>query len=260
MTRDGQGVTGEAVTDTPVTGGAVTKLRRWISAGALACGLLAGCQTPPELAPPPGVQAISAPTPKVGEFWEYAVRDAYTGLPRGLWRYTVSRVDPGSFIVDLTQDGNLLDTRVYAPGWNPLQAPMTNLQRFRYDPPFPALDFPLYPGKAWKRIVRSTDPETGRTYHTHVHASVGGWHRIRVPAGEFDALQIVRTVYAGNMESFRLQEEIVEIDWYVPQLGNVVVKEGRSSHLDTSRSGGRFRPLRVYGEWLIAELVQHGGH
>ena len=134
---------------------------------------------------------------------------------------------------------------------------MTNLQRFRYEPAFPAFEFPLYPGKAWRRVIRSTDPESGRTYSTHVHANVGGWSRIRVPAGEFDALQVTRYVYAGNMESFNLQEEIIESDWYSPQLGYVVVKETRSSHLDTSRSGGKYRPLRVYGDWLIAELVQH---
>jgi hypothetical protein len=222
--------------------------------------VIAGCATPPETAPPPGVATVPAPAPKVGEFWEYAVRDAYTGLPRGLIRYSVSRVDPGSYLVDVTREGQLVDSQVYAAGWNAIQAPMTNLQRFRYEPPFPAFDFPLYPGKVWRRVVRSTDPETGRTYNTHVHATVGGWHRIRVPAGEFDALQVTRSVYAGNMESFRLQEEIVESDWYVPQLGFVVVREGRSSYVDTSRSGGRQRPLRVRGDWLIGELVQHGGH
>jgi hypothetical protein len=220
--------------------------------------VLAGCMTtPPETAPPPGVATVPAPTPRVGELWEYAVRDAYTGAPRGLLRYTVTRVDPASYIVDVTRDGQLVDTQVFAPGWNALQAPMTNLQRFRFEPAFPALEFPLYPGKVWRRVIRSTDPESGRTYSTHVHATVGGWHRIRVPAGEFDALQVTRYVYAGNMESFNLQEEIIEVDWYAPQLGYVAMRETRSSHLDTSRSGGKHRPLRVNGDWLIAELVQH---
>jgi hypothetical protein len=238
---------------------AARTIRRWCSAGALACSLLAGCatQTPVETAPPPGASTVALPSPKPGEFWEYAVRDAYTGLPRGLFRYTVTRVDPTSYLVDVTRDGQLVDTHVYAPGWNGIQHPMTNLQRFRYEPAFPEFEFPLYPGKSWRRVVRSIDPETGRSYNTHVHASVGGWHRIRVPAGEFDALPVTRYVYAGNAESFTLQEEIYEVDWYAPQLGYVVVREGRSSHIDTSRSGGRHRPLRVRGDWLIAELVQH---
>lgn len=231
----------------------------WCSAIAVAC-VVAGCVTPPpspEIPPPAGAATVAAPAVRPGQFWEYMVRDAYTGLPRGLYRYTVTRVDPASYLVDVSQDGRLLDTHAYAPGWNGIQLPMTNLQRFRYEPAFPAFEFPLYPGKSWRRVVRSTDPETGRSYNTHVHASVGGWRRIRVPAGEFDALPVTRSVYAGNAEFFRLQEEIVEVDWYAPQLGFVVVREGNSSHIDTSRSGGRRRPLRVQGDWLIGELVQH---
>jgi hypothetical protein len=233
-------------------------LRSWIGAALLACGLLAGCETPPNAPPPPGVQTIPAPQVRLGEFWEYAVRDAYTGIPRGIYRYTVSRIGPDHYVVDVTHDGQPVDTRIYAPGWNALEAPMTNLQRFRYQPPFPAFEFPLYPGKVWRRIVHSTDPQTGKTYSTHVHAQVGGWHHVRVPAGEFDALQVTRSIWAGNGEWFTLQEEIVENDFYAPQVGYVVVREGTSSHIDTSRAGGgRGRPLRVRGDWLIAELVRH---
>jgi hypothetical protein len=80
-----------------------------------------------------------------------------------------------------------------------------------------------------------------------------------VPAGEFDALEVKRYVYAGNAEFFTLQEEIVQTDWYSPELGYVIASEANSSHIDTSRSGGaRGRPLRVRGDWLIAELVRHG--
>lgn len=92
----------------------------------------------------------------------------------------------------------------------------------------------------------------------HVHASVGGWRRIKVPAGEFDALEVRRTIYAGNAEFFNSQEEILETDWYAPSVRNFVVSEGTSSHVDTSRSGGGRDdpPLRVRGDWLVAELVR----
>jgi hypothetical protein len=47
----------------------------------------------------------------------------------------------------------------------------------------------------------------------------------------------------------------VQTDWYAPAVGYMVMSEGNSSHIDTSRSGGgRGRPLRVRGDWLIAEL------
>jgi len=200
----------------------------------------------------------AAPRVKVGEYWAYAVRDRYTGSPRGLYRYTVSRVDPDRVVVDLTHDDARVDTFIYTPDWRGLEHPLRNTKRFRYSPAFPAYVFPLYPEQTWRRIVSSTDVETGRSYRTHVHASVREWRRIKVPAGEFDAIEVRRRIYAGNSEYFKLQEEIDEIDWYAPSIGQVVASEGNSSHLDTSRTTGRFEtPMRVRGDWLIAELVRH---
>lgn len=219
---------------------------------------LEGCATAPE--PQSAGAAPALPPPPVGAYWDYAVRDAYTGLSRGNVRYTVARADPDRIVVDVTRDGERIDTHVYAPDWNGIEHPMTNLQRFRFNPPFPAFEFPLDAGKRWRRIVQATDPVTGRSYSVHVHASVGPARRIRVAAGEFDAIPVMRQVYAGNAEFFKLQEEIVQTDWFAPAAGNVVVSEATSSHIDTSRSGGgRGRPLRVRGDWLIAELVDYSG-
>jgi hypothetical protein len=226
--------------------------------GALACGAIGACSTAPELPPPQGLASVPAPSPRQGQFWEYAVRDGYTGFARGLYRYTVARAEGDRIVVDVARDGERMDTYIYAPGWNGLEHPLTNLQRFRYDPAFPAFEFPLQAGKSWRRVVRATDPMTGRSYSVHIHASVSGWRRIRVPAGEFDALQVRRYVFAGNAEYFNLQEEIVQNDLYAPAVGFVAVTEGNSSHIDTSRSGGgRGRPLRVRGDWLIGELVRY---
>jgi hypothetical protein len=184
--------------------GAKDRLRLFFGAGTLVCSvLLAACAAieQPPAPPPPGVATVPAPAVKAGTFWEYAVRDGYTGLPRGVRRYTVSRVDPDRVVVDVTRDGERVDTHVYAPGWQGLEHPLRNLQRFRYAPAFPSYFFPLYPGQSWRSIVSSTDPATGRSYRTHVHASVGGWRRIKVPAGEYDALEVRRQIYAGNAES-----------------------------------------------------------
>lgn len=229
------------------------------AARAFACVLLGACAYPPPQPPPPGTPSIAAPVVKEGDFWEYAVRDAYTGLPRGLYRHTVSRAAPDGIVVDVTRDGQPFDVHRYLPGWQGLEHPLRNLQRFRYSPPYPAYVFPLYPGQTWRVVVTSTDPATGSAYRTHVHATVGGWRRIKAPAGEFDAIEVRRYIYAGNAEFFRLQEEIVETDWYAPAIGNAVVSEGRSSHIDTSRGGGGRNdpPLRVRGDWLVAELVRH---
>jgi hypothetical protein len=225
-----------------------------------ALAALAACAAP--IASPPGTAssapAASAPQVKVGDYWDYAVHDGWTKLPRGIYRYQVVRVDPAGVVVQLSNDGKLLDTLVYAPGWNGRELPLTNTQRFRYDPTYTAYDYPLEPGKRWHSVLRSTDVVTGRTFNTHVSGRVIGWERVRVPAGEFEALKIERSVFAGNMEGYRTQEEIAEIDWYVPSVRRAVRTSANSQHFDTSQGGGDGGgeyPLRIRGDYLIAELV-----
>jgi hypothetical protein len=227
-----------------------------VTAALLLLILLPGCATVEPGPAPAGATTAQAPTPKVGNYWEYAVRDGYTGLPRGTYRYTVSRVDPDRVVLDLTRDGERVDSYIYAPGWNGIEHPLRNLQRFRYSPPYPAYAFPLYTGERWRSIVNSTDVQTGRSYKTHVHADVGAWRRMKVPAGEFEAVEVRRTVYAGNAESFKLQEEIAEADWYAPAVGFPIMSAGKSSHIDPTRTI-RGVALRIYGDWLIAELVSY---
>ena len=230
------------------------------AAALVVCSVILGCALPPEASTPPaGVATVPAPTIRVGDYWEYAVRDRYTGSPRGVYRYTVSHAGADRVTVDVTRDGERIDAQTYTPDWSGIEHPLRNLQRFRYAPAYPAYAFPLYPGKRWRSVVSATDVQTGKTYRMHVHSSVGGWRRMKVPAGEFDALEIRRSIYAGNAEFFNSQEEIVETDWYAPSAGYFIASEGTSSHVDTSRSGGGRGdpPLRVRGDWLVAELVRY---
>jgi hypothetical protein len=232
-------------------------MRHAMSAGVLACSLLAACASAPPYFPQNASGSIPPVEVRIGDFWEYAVRDGYTGLPRGLYRYEVSRTDPESITVDVSRDGQRVDAFVYGPGWNAREMPLTNLQRFRYDPPFTAYAYPLESGKHWHTVVRATDPATRKTYRVHIQGTVIGWERVRAPAGEFDTLRVQRSVFAGNAEFFNSQEEIMQTDWYAPAVRQVVRSEASSSHIDGSRSGGGRKPLLVRGDWLIAELVRY---
>ena len=227
----------------------------------LAVAALAACAAPVSTTTPPAAEssaAATAPQVKVGDYWEYSVHDGWTRLPRGLYRYEVVHVDASGVVVQLTQDGVPRDILAYAPGWNGRELPLTNTQRFRYDPTYTAYDYPLAPGKRWRTVLRSTDVSTGRSYNTHVYGRVLGWERVTVPAGDFDALKIERSVFAGNMEGSRTQEEIQEIDWYVPSVRRAVRTSTNSQHFDSSKGGGDGGgeyPLRIRGDFLIAELV-----
>jgi hypothetical protein len=223
--------------------------------------LIAGCASGPAYVPANAPAAVSPTAVKAGDFWEYRVTDAYTGFDRGIYRYEVTRTDGDRIVVALTHAGRLIDTLVYSAGWNSVDAPLTNLERWHYNPPFPAYAYPLAPGKTWYTVVKATDPVTRQTYRVHTRGKVVGWERIRVPAGEFDALRIQRYVYAGNSDARRTQEEIIETDWYVPAVRRAAVTEGSSQHFDNSRGGGGEGageyPLRIRGDWLRAELVRY---
>jgi hypothetical protein len=222
-------------------------------------GLLAGCSTPQPI-PANAPAAVTSPQAKVGDYWEYAVRDGYTGIPQGIFRYEVAQVQADRVVVTLTNDGVPRDTLIFAPGWNARELPVTAQQRFRYEPSYEAFSYPLEPGKTWRMSVNATDVATGRHFRTYVRGKVIGWERVKVPAGEFDALKVQRQVFAGNMEGYQTQEEISQTDWYVPSVRRAVLTQTSSQHFDTSRGGGDGGgeyPLRIRGDWLIGELVAY---
>ena len=224
--------------------------------------LAAGCAAPLPQTPPAGMPAqIAAPEIRVGDDWKYSLHDGYTKLPRGTLEYRVSAVQGDTVTVQLQHEGRE-STERYTRDWNWRERPMTNLQNFRYDPAYPALPFPLEAGKTWQSYVKATDPATGRVNRVRIDGTVLGWERVKVPAGEFDAIKVRRVVYAGNGEFFHGEENIAEYDWYAPKLGQIVKHVSSSSHRDKSRScfdeGTDCNVIR--GDWNVVELVSRSAH
>lgn len=216
--------------------------------------LLAACMQLPQV-PPSGLPAdIGAPAvPQVGDTWTYIGHDGYTHLPKGNYAFRVDAVDVAGMTVEAIHEDRG-HTERYTRDWAWVERPLTNLQIFHYNPPLVALPFPLHAGKKWRSYVMATDPATGRTNRVRIDGAVEGWQRLRVPAGEFDALKVVRHVYAGNFDYFRTEEDITETDWYAPQIGAVVRHEGSSFHVDTSK-GCRFADCNIIkGDWTVLEL------
>ena len=218
---------------------------------------LAGCATPLPQTPPAGIPAsIAAPEVRVGDSWTYQLHDGYTRIAKGTYRYTVTAIGPQRVNVEATHDGQPAGTQVFTRDWNWIEKPMTNLQNFRYSPPYPALPFPLEAGKRWQAYVQATDPATGKTNRVRIDGDVLGWERVKVPAGEFDALKVRRVVYAGNADYDRGEENIVEFDWYAPLLGQAVKQVSSSEYLD-KRAGcdDGYCDDWVRNDWNVMELV-----
>lgn len=217
----------------------------------------AGCATPLLQSPPAGIPAsVTAQEVRVGDDWKYALHDGYTQLPKGAMEYRVSAVQDDTVTVAVSHDDRE-STEIYTRDWNWREKPMANLQNFRYSAPYPALPFPLEAGKTWRTFVQATDPVTGRVNRVRIDGKVLGWERVKVPAGEFDALKIRRIVYAGNFDYSRSEDDIIEFDWYAPQLGHVVKQESSSEYKDTTRSCPTPRCYIVKKDWNVMELVSY---
>jgi hypothetical protein len=204
--------------------------------------------------------SASAATPAVaaGDSWTYRVRDGYTGLPRANQRLRVVDAGADRIRVAATRgDGGADETQVFDREWNWLTRPATNLQSFDYSPAYRALAFPLTVGKTWRARAVATDPVDGRRFPVWIEATVQGWEKVKVPAGEFEALKIKRMVFIEYWEyTIRGRSEIVEYEWYAPSVKQAVRREGSSQHLSYlySDEGG---PMWVLDDWLIAELVSY---
>ena len=206
----------------------------------------------------------------VGDNWTYRVRDGFTGLARDNQSYRVTDVSDERVRVAVSGESGRDAIHIYNRGWNWLKHPATNLQSFDYSPAYEAFAFPLAPGKRWRARVMATDPADGRRFPVWIDGVVLGWERVKVPAGEFDALKIKRAVFLDYWEhAVRGRSEIVEHEWYAPAVKQSVRREASSRFLsylygDRGNSGLLYAgkdngggPRFIQDDWLIYELVSY---
>ncbi len=232
--------------------------------------VVAGCTTQLPQTPPSGSAAqVPAPEFVVGNAWHYAVHDGYTKLSRGTVEYRVSAVQGDAVTVEVQTNGRE-STELYARDGSWLRRPAPNLHTFTYSPAFPALAFPLAPGKTWNARVTAIDPATGERFPVTMHAQVLGWERIRVPAGEFDTLKVQREVFVDYwLPLIRGPNHAREIEWYAPALKQAARRETSGTYLnllagrtpigfvrigDRDDGGGRRYEA---DDWTVYELISH---
>jgi len=234
--------------------------------------LFAGCATPLAQTPPSGdAVQVAAPGIESGARWTYRVRNGFTGLPLPTERYRVTEAGGERIAVTVSREGANDEIQVYDRQWNWLKHPVTNQQMFDYSPAYPAYEFPLVAGRAWNTRLMATDPANGQRFPLTVDGLVEGWERVKVPAGEFNALKVRRFAYLDYYEpNVRGRSAIYEIEWYAPEVKQAVRREARSRYLSflygenpsdiLQVRGGRDRggsPKMVQDDWIIYELVDY---
>jgi hypothetical protein len=161
------------------------------------------------------------PVLKSGESWTYRELEAY-GMRRELARWTMEVVESGSSGARLTvrssTDEAAAEVRFAEPGQLTAGILSRQVAPGRIDPPLLLRPYPLTEGRRWEQEVSRLEPTSGAQRRVHLSGRVVGWEKVRVPAGEFDALKIERVLYLGDAGRFRTQTRRVEEEWYVPSL------------------------------------------
>lgn len=201
----------------------------------------------------------ATPALAVGDNWTYRVRDGYTGFARPNQRLRVTETSADRIRVATSrEDGGPDAAQLFDREWNWLSRPATNLPLFDYSPAYRALSFPLAVGKTWRAVSTATDPTDGRRFPIWIEGRVEGWERVKVPAGEFDALKIRRLVFIDYWEfNLRGRSEIFEYEWYAPSVKQAIRREDRSQHLSYLYSDSEGGPRWIQDDWLITELESY---
>ncbi|MFZ5555713.1 MAG: hypothetical protein ACOZDY_03145 [Pseudomonadota bacterium] len=212
-----------------------------LSLGAVSCAT-----------PGSGPSQVEAPAIRTGDSWTYEVRIGYSDDLKATLRYQV--VGSSGDALQFSVSGEpKTTTQSYTREWNPLTGAVLADRKVDFPQAYPRFSFPLGPGKTWVKEAAAVDPAGGRRMSVKVHARVSGWERIKVPAGEFNALRIDRQIYVGDYEWWRSESTVLETDWYAPEVKAVVKRETRFEYWDHLRG----RNGRMYGDNVRLELAAY---
>lgn len=200
------------------------KLLRVGAALGLTAPMLSACATRPvhRIAAPAGF--IPKPAPLSGERWRYAVVNRYSGETIDEITATVSRVYPQTTIELVDRNGKKLSSEIYASPWQILQEPIYN-ETLVFEQPLPLVPETLAVGveETYETSFRLSGSDNPHPWL--VSLSVNGWERLKVPAGEYDAVRIDRHITFESPDLFRRGSRRIDTLWYAPAVNRWVERQ-----------------------------------
>lgn len=173
-------------------------------------------------------EAVPLPAPAIGDSWTYQYTDVWKGAKGNINRIEVAAIDEAGIHVDIKRaaSGALLTKQLYSPEMNPVER-----GSMHFAPSFARFAFPLAPGKEWSSDVTGNNPKLGKNWRYHIKGKVLDWEKVRVPAGEFDALKVVVEATYSAEDSFTKNGsgQLTETVWFVPELNNFVKLDYRDT-------------------------------
>ena len=231
--------------------------RTWLRALALApaAGLpLAGCALAPASGLPPApapAQQPPAPRVRVGDRWRYAETNAFSGERIAEVAHEV--VEAGERIrIRLTDSrGRPRFDEVYARPWAVLTEATFDYPQ-TYEQPMPLVPEPIAAGAGSRLRTHYRVSDSSLRYDWQQWIDAPAWERVRVPAGEFDALRVERRIWFTHTDHNRFDSVRRDVLWYAPAVERWVRREwtGWYRWPDT-----RFAPP-MREAWVVQELIE----
>ncbi len=244
---------------------------RRLPLAALAALVLAtaGCATDPSA---PAGEIIAAPSlPPSGSVLTYATFNDYNGEPRAAVRHVFdpsgSRVEGMDYQIpaEVAYGPNraIFITRVLDTDGNVVRLERADGSSVAFDPPMRVLPFPLRPGARFRQTLTARESDGSPPRRVIVNGHVAGWETVKVPAGAFRTLRVVRDLFLGDDRFYRTETTRKEVDWYAPSLGAVVRSQEDSFNEDLMSGGGEAGgTLVMMGDrlrWELQSVERKGG-
>jgi len=213
---------------------------------------------PVPAATPPQQVALAVPSTRPAVSFTVGQPVARPDIALGMqWRFEVTDLFTRSKQDAIIEVQSITDNRIYTVGlqgaamqvwdrnWNLLRDGNTE-----YSSPYPALEFPLAPGKKW-RSNEIRYEFSGGTWYQQTNGHVVGWEKLKVPAGTFDVLKIeIRGDWRHEHSRFSTSGGITELLYYSPQTGNFIKRE-----IERTSYGEPNAPSQAVRErWELAEI------
>ncbi|WP_432380552.1 hypothetical protein [Duganella sp. P38] len=190
---------------------------------------------------------VPAPALAVGDAWTYQYTDVWKGAKGNINRMEVAAIDAAGvhMAIKRAASGALISTQLFSPDMNPIDR-----GGMHFAPSFARYAFPLAPGKEWTSEVIGENAKAGKQWRYQIKGKVLDWEKVRVPAGEFEALKIVVEARYGAADSGAPGGQLTETVWFVPALKHYVKLE----YQDSDAQG------RLYSRdsWELTAYAQHG--
>ena len=203
-------------------------LRRRTLLGALPLALLGTACATTDSAGDTSGRVAAAPTPKVGARWVYRGREGFRAPLEWEETHEVTGANAEGVVVRVTLKGPYVDVErqeiLAAPGLVRTGALM-DIETRRFTTPLIRYRFPLAPGETWNQWVENYNQTSNRTGSINRYVRVGGWEKVRTPAGEFDAIRMRVLMRLDDDEFWRYPTTCNYVIWYAPLVGAPVREE-----------------------------------